>query len=159
MQRHRSCNLSDFRAAEGGCHRNLVGADKRVRVVDEQVRVNLHGARQRIHHGRRLLKHVCGVAQQLLPEQLRGIAVLDCVVCWRIPPKVRVHRLMWLADSRESRVVAQRRIFMLHERALLSGGGWVIRMELDQRLINYLLLQLFHYTEIDLALLRGEQFG
>ena len=66
---------------------------------------------------------------------------------------------MWLADSRESRVVAQRRIFMLHERALLSGGGWVIRMELDQRLINYLLLQLFHYTEIDLALLRGEQFG
>ena len=66
---------------------------------------------------------------------------------------------MWLADSRESRVVAQRRILTLHERALLSGGGWVIRMELDQRLINYLLLQLFHYTEIDLALLRGEQFG
>jgi hypothetical protein len=159
VQRHRSCNLGDFRAAEGNCHWNLVGADKRVRVVDEQVRVNLHGARQRIHHGRRLLKHVCGVAQQLLPEQLRGIAVLDCEVCWRIPLKVRVDRLMWLTDFRESRVVAQRRIFMLHERALLSGVGCVIRIERDQPLINYLLLQLFHYTEIGLALLRAEQFG
>ena len=57
------------------------------------------------------------------------------------------------------RVVAQRRIFMLHERALLGGVGCVIRIELDQRLVNYLLLQLFHYTEIGMALLRAEQFG
>jgi hypothetical protein len=48
---------------------------------------------------------------------------------------------------------------MLHERALLSGVGCVIRIERDQPLINYLLLQLFHYTEIGLALLRAEQFG
>ena len=137
MQRHRSCNLSDFRAAEGGCHRNLVGADKRVRAVDEQARVNLHGARQRIHHARRLLKHVGGIAQQLLSEQQRGIAVLDYEVCWRIPLQVRVDRLMWLAVSVVIRVVAQRRISMLHERALLSGGGWVIRIELYQRLLNY----------------------
>ena len=137
MQRHRSCNRSDFRAAEGGCHGDRVGADKRVRAVDVQARVNLHGARQRIHHARRLLKHVGGIAQQLLSEQQRGIAVLDCEVCWRIPLKVRVDRLMWLAVSVVIRVAAQRRISMLHERALLSGGGWVIRIELYQRLLNY----------------------
>ena len=98
VQRHCRCKRSDFRAGFGVFHWMLVGADKRDRVVDEQVRVHLHGAHQRIHHGRRLLKHVCRVVGQLLPEQLRGIAVLDCEVCCRRPPKIGVDRRSRLAD-------------------------------------------------------------
>ena len=74
--------------------------------------------------------------------------MLDDEVCWRTPPKVRVDRLSGLADFIVSRVAAQRRIFMLHERALLSGAVCVIRIELYQRLIDYLLMKLFQYTEI-----------